>query len=78
MKLISFLSRTAAIATVAFALGVAFDQYAVPFYAAAASAFVMLIVIADYAPRRRRWEPSQSLTANSVTAKSAQRLQLAA
>lgn len=78
MKLISFLCRTAALATVAFALGVAFDHYPVALQAILASAFVLLIVAADYAPRTRRWKLSPTAAPVAATSQSSQRLQLAA
>jgi len=57
MKLVSFFSRVAAVATTAFLLAVLFDHYVAAFFGIAASSFFLLIVAKDYAPKSRRWEP---------------------
>lgn len=51
MKLVIFLSRLATLGVVATAAGLAFNALALALFAAAASAFVLLIASGDYAPR---------------------------
>jgi len=51
MKLVSIVSRLAALGVATFILGLAFDTQALAFFAAAVAALVLLIVVGDYAPR---------------------------
>lgn len=80
MKLASLFSRISA-TTTALALGVALfsghHAVTVTGFALAAVAFVGVIAARDYAPRRRRWQPSIA-TPHRTPARGAQRLRLAA
>jgi hypothetical protein len=52
MKPVLFLSRAATFGVLALALGVSLDLGAIVLFALAASVLVLLIGVADYAPRR--------------------------
>ncbi|MSU23598.1 MAG: hypothetical protein EXS32_07215 [Opitutus sp.] len=63
-KLVSLLSRFAALGLAAFVLGVTFDAQALALFALAAGALVLLIAAGDYAPRPRAWQPHRASIVN--------------
>ena len=52
MKLVAHLSRLAALGFAAFLLGLALDTQALALFSFATSAFLLLLLAQDYAPRR--------------------------
>jgi hypothetical protein len=54
MKLVSFFSRLAALAFATFVVGLVLNTQALALFAFAVSAFIVLIVVGDYAPRTSR------------------------
>lgn len=51
MKLVSFLTHTAAVSGATFLLGLAFDAHALALFSTTAAASILLIASHDYAPR---------------------------
>ncbi|HWL16748.1 MAG TPA: hypothetical protein VNR00_14165 [Opitutus sp.] len=58
MNIVSLLLRFNAFSAAVSALALAFNAHPLAFYCVAASAFLLLIAAADYAPPARRWEPA--------------------
>ena len=78
MKLVSILSRVTAVAAVASAIAFLSNWHAGAVYAAATSAFLLLIFARDYSPRARRWTPRVAPAHRTPPARSRQRFGLAA
>jgi len=78
MKLITFLSASAALGLGVSLLDLSFNAQALGSYAAAASVLILLVAAHDYRPRRAYWQPARSGLAHFPTRPARQMERLAA